>query len=114
MIDVSDGVAADALHLAEESSLGLALHAGNVPLAPGVAEVAASIGVSAHDLALAGGEDYELLIAVHPHDVDLMREVLEPTPLAVVGEFDDSDRRVIVWPDGSTSPLAGRGWNHFA
>jgi thiamine-monophosphate kinase len=66
MLDVSDGVASDALRIAEMSGLALELDAGALPLAPGVAEVAAALGMDAAELAATGGEDYELLVCVPP------------------------------------------------
>lgn len=64
MIDLSDGLGGDAAHLAEASGAGLAIEAGALPLAKGVAEVAAASGHDPLQLAASGGEDYELLAAL--------------------------------------------------
>lgn len=64
MIDVSDGLGADAEHLASASGLGIEIEVGRVPLATGVEAVAAAAGRDPVELALSGGEDYELLCAV--------------------------------------------------
>ena len=61
MLDLSDGIASDALRLAEASGLELVLDAAALPLAAGVAEVAAALGIEPAELAATGGEDYELL-----------------------------------------------------
>jgi thiamine-monophosphate kinase len=66
MLDVSDGVASDAMRLAEQSGLALVLDARALPLAPGVGEAAAALGLDAAELAATGGEDYELLVCVAP------------------------------------------------
>ena len=60
MLDLSDGLASDARRLADASGVGLALDAAALPLAPGVAEVAAQLGMEPAELAATGGEDYEL------------------------------------------------------
>lgn len=112
MIDVSDGLAADAAHLAAASGCGLVVRAENVPVADGVAEAAAAMGIDPLRLAVTGGDDYELLIAVHPHDAEDLREAVAPTPLTAIGEFT-RDAREIVWPDGSREALDGLGWDHF-
>ena len=88
MIDVSDGLAADAGHIAAESAAHLALDADAVPIAAGVAEVAAAAGTDPLDVALGGGEDYELLAALPPERVEGARAAVQAAgvPLTVLGE----------------------------
>jgi thiamine-monophosphate kinase len=64
MIDVSDGLVADARHLAEASGVGVTLDASCVPIQAGVAEVAVALERDDVELAITGGEDYELLVTL--------------------------------------------------
>jgi thiamine-monophosphate kinase len=105
MIDVSDGLAGDALHLAEASGVGLEIHDAAVPLAPGVAEAAALLGRDPLELALGGGEDFVLAAAL-PRAADL-GGVLD------CGRFTpDPSVRVRVTRHGP-APLAGLAYDHF-
>jgi thiamine-monophosphate kinase len=105
MIDVSDGLAGDAVHLAESSGIGVEVHDAAVPLAPGVVEAAALVGQDPLELALGGGEDFVLAAAL-PRAADL-GGVLD------CGRFvPDPATRVRITRDGPR-PLAGLAYDHF-
>jgi thiamine-monophosphate kinase len=90
MIDISDGLAGDAGHIATASNALLVIDAEALPIARGVAAVASAAGRDPLELAAAGGEDYELLAALPPEAVASAQEALAKldTPLTTIGKVE--------------------------
>jgi thiamine-monophosphate kinase len=109
MLDVSDGVASDALRLAEESGIGLILDARALPLADGVAEVAAALGRDAAELTATGGEDYELLVCVAPERRTAAEGAAAGAGLSWIGRTVEGAPGVR-WEN---APPASEGWRGF-
>ena len=114
MIDLSDGLASDLMHLCEESGVGARVWEMEIPLAPCAREASRELGKDALSLALGGGEDYELLFATpSPEAVKKAFRHAGLTPLTTIGEIvPKSERVTLVRPDGRSCPLAG-GFDHF-
>lgn len=115
MIDLSDGLGADAAHLAEASGVALRIEAGSLPIAKGVAEIAAAAGREPLELAASGGEDYELLAALPAERLaeasSAIGEAAETT-LTPVGMVEAGAGAEIRLPGGRH--LETRGYDHLA
>jgi thiamine-monophosphate kinase len=105
MIDVSDGLAGDALHVAEASQVGLEVHDATVPLAPGVAEAAALLGLDPLELALGGGEDFVLAAA--------LPRAAEVGGVLDCGRFTPDPGTRVRLTRGGPRPLTGLAYDHF-
>jgi thiamine-monophosphate kinase len=104
MIDLSDGLGGDAVHLGRASGLGASIDASRLPLGAGVAEVAAAAGRDPLELAVSGGEDYELLAALPAEKVEAGVEALGTlgeVGLTPIGELRAARTIEIRRPDGS-------------
>jgi thiamine-monophosphate kinase len=118
MIDVSDGLSTDLLHIADESGVGLRLDGGAVPIAPPAADVAVRLGRDPLDLALASGEEFELVAAIPQSElartIDHVQAVTG-TDVTKIGEVvDDSEGRTLVRRDGTEVPLERVGYEHLS
>jgi thiamine-monophosphate kinase len=107
-IDISDGTLADLGHICEASALGAVIEAGRLPLAAGMADIARSLGADPLELALNGGEDYELIYTLQPGAAD-------PCGGTCIGHMLDAPGPVqVVNAQGKPLSIRPRGFQHFS
>lgn len=104
MIDISDGLGADAAHLAESSRVQLELDLESVPIQPGATE----------EQATSGGEDFELLVTLPPDRIDEATAAVESTGVRLIriGLVGEGSGAFLRAADGST--VEPSGFDHFA
>ena len=102
MIDISDGLSTDLGHICDESKTGAVIHAEAVPVAI----------KDRLDLALHGGEEYELLFTAPPNRRVPKR--IAGVSIARIGEITRGRQMKLVFSDGKTEALKPGGWQHFA
>jgi len=116
MMDLSDGLAADLPKLLRASGVGAVVCAAQVPVHPAAAHWAQAHGLDPVAFAIAGGEDYELLIAAPPPVAQrLLERVPAETgvPLAHIGEVIAAQEVWLQRADGGRESFAIGGWDHF-
>lgn len=113
MIDVSDGLSTDLLHIARESDVAVEVRADSVPVSEAARDLSEETGRPPLWHALNDGEDYELLFCVSREDA---RSVAEGgaagLPVTVIGEVTEGAESHLVLPDGRREELKPGGWEH--
>ena len=110
MIDLSDGLSVDVRHICRESRVGAEVWAESIPLSREIKK----ISPSPMELALHGGEDFELLFSVPRRRLKALWRLGRSHPLYPVGRIMKGREVVLIGPVGRRSPLPARGWRHFS
>lgn len=114
-IDISDGLAADLSHICEASGVDATIAAETLPMLPEVVTIAKLAGREPQDLALYGGEDYELLFTVPAERADrLAHELFTATGVKAIaiGSIVQGKALTLI-RQGQPSPLLAAGWDHL-
>ncbi len=117
MMDLSDGLALDLSRMCAASGVGARVTLAGVPVAGDLDLAASWLGVIPRDVALSGGEDYELLATMPGDAVEKARAQLQDAfgvRLTDVGEIVEGSGVLGVDADGRASRLEPQGWDHFA
>ncbi|MCB0430348.1 MAG: thiamine-phosphate kinase [Flavobacteriales bacterium] len=109
LIDISDGLSSEALHLCKASKLGCRLYEEKLPLDATTIRVAEEFNLNTTTCALNGGEDYELLFTISQEDYDKLRNHPDFT---VIGHMTEKvEGAHLVTQSGTLTPLQAQGWN---
>jgi thiamine-monophosphate kinase len=115
-MDISDGLSTDLARLSTASQVGAKIWADKIPVAAIPAAASQKLGNRNLDplqLALHGGEDYELLFTVPPHQVKKLRNAPGSSALTPIGEITSTRKITLVDHDGRDQPLRPGGWDPF-
>lgn len=111
MIDISDGLASEIIHLCDQSGLGANVYDEKIPIDPMTYERARDFNLDPGVVALNGGEDYELLFTVKQEDYDKIKG--NPN-LTVIGHMTNKDSGVqLIAKNGTQHELSAQGWDAF-
>ncbi|MBF8149227.1 thiamine-phosphate kinase [Winogradskyella sp. F6397] len=109
MIDVSDGISSEVMHLCKQSKVGVDLYETKIPLDPQVISTCEEFNVDSTTIALNGGEDYELLMTISQDDFPKIKG--NPN-LTVIGYMTEEDRGMyLVTRAEEKIPIIAKGWN---
>jgi thiamine-monophosphate kinase len=109
MIDVSDGLASEILHLCDQSGVGCELYEEKIPIDPQTYDTARQFNLDPTMCALSGGEDYELLFTISTSDYDKVKNQLDFTVIGHITHKDSGSN--LVSKSGSSHPLQAQGWD---
>ena len=112
MMDVSDGVSSEVLHLCKQSNLGCVIYENKLPIHEDAKMAAFKFGLDPTVCALNGGEDYELIFTMKQSDYD---KITLNEEIAVIGYMEEIENGCkIITKGGNTFDITAQGWNAFS
>lgn len=111
MMDVSDGLSSEILHICKQSNTGCVLYEDKIPIAEETRNAAFKFNLDPTACALSGGEDYELLFTIRQQDYD---KLVLNEQISVIGYMTEPEKGAhIITKGGNTFPITAQGWNAF-
>jgi len=112
MMDISDGLSSEILHICKQSELGCVLYEEKIPIAEATKQAAFKFELDPTACALSGGEDYELIFTIPQSDYD---KLVLNEQISVVGYMTDAEQGAQLFTKGGSKyPITAQGWNHLA
>ncbi len=110
MIDISDGLSSDIMHITKNSVCGCQLYSEKIPLVEESIKMAEEFNIDPLTAALNGGEDYELLFTTDIHDFEKIKKLKN---VHVIGHITEpGSGNILITPDGNSITLKAQGWKH--
>ena len=109
MIDISDGLSSEVLHISKSSNVGITIHEDKIPVDYTVMNLANEFNMNPIMCALSGGEDYELLFTVTQEHYDKLKKDPDFTIIGFVTDISEGNN--FIANDGSSHPLTAQGWD---
>lgn len=109
MIDISDGLSSEILHICQSSNVGCNIYEDKIPIDQTAYQTARDFNLDPTVCALSGGEDYELLFTVKLSDYDKIKQYLD---ISVIGHITEKAEGVnLIDKSGNIIPIIAQGWN---
>ncbi|MFZ4521621.1 MAG: thiamine-phosphate kinase [Bacteroidales bacterium] len=109
MIDISDGLGSEILHICKQSNVGCKLFEGKIPIDETTRELSKEYKLIPSVAALSGGEDYELLFTVKQEDYEKIKDI---AGISIIGHMTGpSEGKMMITPDGKSIPILAQGWD---
>lgn len=109
MIDISDGLASEALHISKSSNVGITIHEEKIPIDYTAMNLANNFNINPITCALSGGEDYELLFTISQEHYDKLKKDADFTIIGFVTDISEGSN--FIANDGSSHHLTAQGWD---
>jgi thiamine-monophosphate kinase len=113
MIDISDGLSSDLYQLCRESNVGATIEASRIPVDAAASHLCRNQPLQALDLALDGGEDFELLFTVRPRELGRLPQRIDGVPITYIGDVTNQPGRVEIIIGSRVVAFEPGGFRHF-
>jgi len=111
MIDISDGLASELIHLSRQSNLGVKIYEKKIPILDSTKNVSEELNLNSTTCALNGGEDYELMFSVSEADYKSISD--KEIDITSIGYFIRKKNQILVKENGENIKIVAQGWKHF-
>jgi len=110
MIDISDGLSSEIIHLCKNSGNGCVIYEEKLPIMKETVDTCQEFKLDASTIALSGGEDYELLFTI---DSKYLKNIEQHKEFSVIGYITKESNTNLITKDGKTTPITSMGWKSF-